>query len=148
MANALRDTLVIASLNLEGDQPLESDYLFVWLGRLGATAMWLLLWCNRLTQMTCGTTVRVETDDLAATLGVKRQVVAQAFNRLVRFRFAQASSGGYLVRGGLPVMAPAQVERLSASARGLDFLGVRSADDPRQRDPRYAQWKRTGMLTV
>lgn len=64
MANALRDTLVIARLDMEGDEPLDSDHRFVWLGRLGPTAMWLLIWCNRLTQMASSTTARVDTEDL------------------------------------------------------------------------------------
>jgi len=122
MASALREFLIITRLDMEGDQSVESDYRFVWLGRLGPTAMWLLLWCNRLTQMASATTVRVDTDDLAATLGVKRQMLAHAFDRLVRFRFAQASAGGFLVRGGFPLVHPSQVSRLSPSAKALEAL--------------------------
>jgi hypothetical protein len=128
MANALRDTLLLARLDIDGDQPIESDYRFVWLGRLGPTAMWLLVWCNRLTQMASATTVRVSTEDLAVTLGVKRQMLAHAFERLVRLRFAQASAAGFLVRGGLPVLRDA-AETPSASAQALHVLSGRSNRD-------------------
>jgi hypothetical protein len=128
MASALRDSLVITRLDIEGDESLDSDYRFVWLGRLGPTATWLLTWCNRITQMASSPTVRVETDDLAATLGAKRQVLAHAFERLVRFRFAQASAAGFLVRGGLPVPRDA-AETLSASAQALHVLNGRSNRD-------------------
>jgi len=53
---------------------------------------------------------------------VKRQMLAHAFERLVRFRFAQASAEGFLVRGGFPLVHPSQASRLSPSARVLDAL--------------------------
>ena len=143
MANALRDTLVVALLDMEEDEPLDSDYRFVWLGRLGPTATWLLVWCNHLTQMASATTVRVDTDDLAVTLGVKRQMLAHAFERLVRFRFAQASAEGFLVRGGFPLVNSSEVSWLSPSARALDILCADPVVSAGRRSPLCGEWARS-----
>jgi len=48
--------------------------------------------------------------------------LAHTFDRLVWFKFAQASARGFLARGDFPLVHTSQVSRLSPSARALDIL--------------------------
>ena len=69
--------------------------------------------------------VLVGVDELGASLGVKREVILRALERLVRFRFAHWDASVLELHTRIPIVDAYHFERLSATAKADHYQLVR-----------------------